>query len=249
MSSNHRWRTVIFVHIPKTSGTSIHKYLKDCLGAGPSGNTIRINLQKDLTQQLRGANWRKVRYVDGHFAWDLIEDLPVEDPFIFTFLREPEERLRSWCRFHDILYFQKHHDEQLSSDMASRLDQVMTWLHNRRYWTDNLMVRQLSGHMDACPASPSEWQHLLDNAIDNLNRIDYVGFQDSFPHDFDEIIRELGLPRFFQNPSHNRTKSKYDRANILDLNISQSQELEEAIASLSQWDKKLYQYALSHRHA
>lgn len=246
--SRDRWRTVVFIHIPKTAGTSVHKYLKDCLGPGASGNTVRINLREDIDQQIRQTNWNKVRYVSGHFGWEFVERLPVIDPFIFTFLRDPKERLRSWCRFHEILYFRENHESELRFDINIRLGRVIKWLRNRPYWTDNLMVRQLSCHANVIPSDPSEWEVLLDLAKNNINQIEYVGFQDSFAHDFSFMMHILGLPRFLHSPHHNLTQTKYDQENIPDLKIEEYSDFQETVNKLSHWDNKLYRYALSHRH-
>jgi len=174
-----------------------------------------------------------------------VEKLPVENPYIFTFLREPEERLRSWCRFHDALYLRKHYERGRHFDVSQRLNLVKDWLEGRSYWTNNLMVRQLSGQMDAQPNTSREWQSITDRAIDRLHKIDYVGFQERFPSDFSQIVSELKLANFRMTRSHNRTSSIYDKLNTGPLDFEHDQEIQAIIEQKSEWDQKLYAYAVS----
>jgi len=48
VKGSERWRVIVFVHIPKTAGTSAHKFLRDCVGGGRTGNMKRINAEHDF---------------------------------------------------------------------------------------------------------------------------------------------------------------------------------------------------------
>lgn len=82
--------TIVFLHIPKTAGQTIHTALARAVGPG-AVSPIRVHTQADTEGQLPPG----YRLYSGHLDWDMLESLP--DPrFTFTVLRDPLERIASF---------------------------------------------------------------------------------------------------------------------------------------------------------
>jgi hypothetical protein len=80
-------RPVLYVHIPKTAGTSVRTLLKRvCAGRSIVEMPLRREGRADAARQLGPRD-----VVVGHVGYGLTEQFPVS-PFVFTFLREPIAR-------------------------------------------------------------------------------------------------------------------------------------------------------------
>jgi predicted transcriptional regulator len=99
--------------------------------------------------------------------------------------------------------------------------------------------------MDSQPNTAREWQSITDKAIDRLHQIDYVGFQENFSNDFSRIVSELNLANFRRTRSHNRTSSIYDKLYTGPIDFENDRTIRAIIDQNSQWDQKLYAYAVS----
>lgn len=85
--------TVVFLHIPKTAGQTIHHQLAHAVGRR-NVSPIRTHTQALGKSQLPPG----YRLHSGHIDWADLESLP-EDRFVFTVLRDPRERLASFYFF------------------------------------------------------------------------------------------------------------------------------------------------------
>lgn len=87
-------RPVIFLHIPKTAGQSVHYYMAKCFNS-PEICPARENfdLKKMTPSEIKG-----YKLFSGHLDWDFFDNT-VENPFIFTILRDPVERILSFYFF------------------------------------------------------------------------------------------------------------------------------------------------------
>lgn len=83
--------TIVFLHIPKTAGQTIHSELARVVGA-TAVSPVRVH-----TQAGPGAGQFPPGYrlYSGHIDWDGLETLP-EPRFVFTVLRDPLERIASF---------------------------------------------------------------------------------------------------------------------------------------------------------
>jgi hypothetical protein len=244
-------RRIMFLHIPKTSGMTVQQYLTSCFG-GKRGNKrcklgeIYLN-QAPSERKIERA--RSSRFICGHFSWASVERIGVrEDDYIFTFLREPRSRLHSIYRVMTN-YPIDHLTAAVMNRVAkcrdmSRLDMFTTSDLDLRNMIDNYMVRQLSGHLIDYPFRESEWPALLEIAKRNLQRMNYVGFQETYNCDFGRILRDLNLPRLPEIPRDNATNDVIKRAWF---NSREHREdpakIQAAIAPLVRWDEALYEYA------
>lgn len=83
--------TIVFLHIPKTAGQTIHSELARVVGA-KAVSPVRVH-----TQAARGVAQMPPGYrlYSGHIDWEALDTLP-EPRFVFTVLRDPLERIASF---------------------------------------------------------------------------------------------------------------------------------------------------------
>lgn len=85
---------VIFLHIPKTAGQSVHAFLE---GFFPANEVCPARENFQLLP-LSIARLKQYRLFSGHLDWSLLD--AVNGPrFVFTILREPAERILSFYFF------------------------------------------------------------------------------------------------------------------------------------------------------
>lgn len=80
---------IVFLHIPKTAGQTIHNQLAQMVGRG-AVSPVRVHSQAPQGPQMPAG----YRLYSGHLDWREVDGLP--DPFIFTVLRDPAERIASF---------------------------------------------------------------------------------------------------------------------------------------------------------
>jgi hypothetical protein len=190
MTGNESHR-VIFMHVPKTAGSSISLFMKSHFGSSRSHRVVTIGELEDqrvLPEQIDAA--RKAQYVGGHFGWDTLEKIR-GDAFVFTFLRDPVQRLKS-------MYWHRRGERKNGADFARRHPTFRSFIESNDpeilLWTNKAMTRQLmTGFADPAPCflTPKE---LASAAISNLKTVDYVGFTERFESDFTRIAARTGLP-------------------------------------------------------
>ena len=86
-------RPLVFLHLPKTGGQSVHHAIGAVLG-GQGISPIRVMPQVQDGQTFPP----HYRMHSGHLDWTDLEEIP-GDPFSFTVLRDPRERLGSYFFF------------------------------------------------------------------------------------------------------------------------------------------------------
>jgi len=83
-----------FIHIQKTGGTSLQNMLTEAFGEEnilhEHSDTLYYRSPSELSQY---------RMLAGHYNYDSMAYLPFENLRLFTFVRDPKERLLSWYTF------------------------------------------------------------------------------------------------------------------------------------------------------
>ncbi|SFN44606.1 Sulfotransferase family protein [Roseovarius lutimaris] len=82
---------VVFLHIPKTAGQTIHQALVGAVGGPEHVSPVRTHTQAPNGSQMPGG----FRLYSGHIDWVELEKLP-QDRFVFSVLRDPRERIASF---------------------------------------------------------------------------------------------------------------------------------------------------------
>lgn len=82
---------IVFLHIPKTAGQTIHNELVKLVGGEKYVSPVRVHTQAESDKQMPAG----YRLYSGHIDWRGINLLPKER-FTFTVLRDPKERIASF---------------------------------------------------------------------------------------------------------------------------------------------------------
>jgi hypothetical protein len=136
--------TLVFLHIPKTAGQTIHTELTRVVGKR-AVSPVRVHSQAAPNAQMPLG----YRLYSGHIDWVDLETLP-EDRFVFTVLRDPLERIASFY-----LYLLQQ---------AEALDVVELEKPHR---TGMRMVRTRSAD-DYFFGGDAEWQRFILDHYDNF---------------------------------------------------------------------------------
>ncbi len=244
-------RQILFIHIPKTAGSTACTYIEACIGSYKSGRSARISELdlNNLPSEERYAAAHQARFTCGHFSWSLMENIAHQsDPYRFTVLRAPYERMRSYyfyMRHHPInkiprgllsVYARAEQEPAMffSGDTDQRFHHVL----------NNYMTRALGGESLRVPQSALEWSEVLDRAKANLERLDHVCFTHSFRSDFIEVLDAVDLPLVEpirrQNVTAELVESDEEKA-LMERPFDAA--TDEAIEPLIEYDREVYDHA------
>lgn len=100
--------TIVFLHIPKTAGQTVHNALVPAVGGEGNVSPVRVHTQAPNGPQMPAG----YNLYSGHIDWTELETLP-EDRFVFTVLRDPRERVASF-----FLYLEKEAKNLSGKELA-----------------------------------------------------------------------------------------------------------------------------------
>jgi len=204
--------TLVFLHVPKTGGTSFNQALRDQYGAA-------------FHRVKPGGGWRKesvlppkIVAVSGHMPWGVHKKWGVEATYV-TILREPVYRVISlwwFCR-----KWQKH-----KWHSAARRLGVVEFCESRRFADlDNGMTRWLAGRGDVGRFPPNRAADEVDlkRAKAHLQQMYAVMFTETLQADVRRLGTRLGWAQVPELPRKMVGKdrplvSEEDRLELLVLN-------------------------------
>jgi hypothetical protein len=173
---------LIFLHIPKTAGSTMQGIVNANYPKRRQFETTRMWLNNPSFHALTEEQKHAIRVLQGHMPFGLHEQLSPGTTEYFTILREPVDRVISL--YYHILRSPHHpFHQQLTSKKwtYAALMQSGMW---RAF--DNCQVRMISGDLQL-PYGEVREEH-LQKAIDNLEKFfPLVGVQ----HHFDEFVLQL----------------------------------------------------------
>ncbi len=206
-------RQIIFLHLPKTGGSTVRSYLEACIGSFRSRHAARIweyDPNKPLTEEAI-VEARKCRFVSGHFSWQAMKKVRKHpSAFTFTMLREPVERMKSLC-----LYMRNHPVNKIPRDMydvfvAAAQQPLDVYLRSEdprfHHIFNNFTVRAVSGDMSV-PTDDAQWRVRLEQAKQNLADLDYVGFSRTLEAELQKILAQCNVP--YVAPIRRQNETKY----------------------------------------
>jgi hypothetical protein len=211
---NQLARQLVFVHIPKTAGLSLHSALENIYG---KESTLRVGNEDDL-QRLRQLPDDQVidkTFLSGHFFYSDIKNRCRPDAILISILRDPVKRILS--NYNYITNWDKHplHDQTVRQSFSEHV-------HANRNFFRGLCCRQLSGVPKA------------DAAIEIVqSRYALVGTTDHLA----AFIRALGRI-IGEEIAEERTNISLGQGPNIDL----SSKLCQALLDITEEDRKLFDF-------
>jgi hypothetical protein len=222
-----RNETLLFLHIPKTAGSTMYKVLERQYSRA---KTLRLeSSQIDRFKTLPAAQRGRYRVIEGHLYFGFHRYIPGASTYI-TFLRRPVERVLSFY-----YYARSTPDHYLYSHLVSeRLDLKTALARELTPELCNGQTRQLAG---------DEWEDpqrvvtraALERAQANLTHFRVVGLLEEFDASLLLLRRAFGwqLPFYVKE---NVTKKKTDET-------FRDAETRGLIEEANRLDLELYEYA------
>ncbi len=205
---------IIFDHLPKTAGSTVHTWLTQALGNGCVTPHL-IGNSRDLIRRYGGS----YSIISGHVHFTG-EGLDPRYQYV-TCLREPVDRALSWLFF----ALEDHNTIQIS-EQWTQVEQFIS-SHGQEIFPallghiSNPYVGHFSSLLDT---SPSSDEAKLTNAVNAIEQYDICGLVEEMPAFLSEMAALIGLPVPQQIERINVTRS---RPHISDISASLRKTLEE----------------------
>lgn len=204
---------VVFLHIPKTAGSSFTKIIK---GLYPSDQIYHQMESNALIEHLKSKQNQEKLYI-GHYYYDVLQHFD-HKPTVLTFLREPRNRMLSHY------YFYKAQSEK-SVALLPWWDQHIVELTRQHSFAEfisldlpeidkaffNLQTRHIANSTDfEPPQTESERANLLALALGHLKDMEFVGVVERFEESLSLFRHQFGLQAEIQPLAVNVNKARPD---------------------------------------
>ncbi len=229
-------KVVIFLHIPKTAGTTLNSILDREYGKKATFIIDVDNPGKSIAELARMPNESRRRILllrNWHIPFGVHQHIPSPSTYI-TVLREPVNRLVS--HYYHVSRTKDHYlHELVTSRRMSLHDYVTSGISTE---LDNDQTRMLAGAGDSIPFGQCA-ESLLTEAIDNIDR--YFSFAGVTEYFDESLIHMHGILGWRKRPLYvreNRSKNKPPLMAIPDRTIA-------AIKQHNELDCRLYEHVKS----
>jgi hypothetical protein len=229
-------RQLLFLHVNKTAGSTLTGVLsnrfvaRDCL-ALYFGREPEVH---DL---------QRFRYITGHLTFSIL-DLFEGPPFVFTFLRDPIERALSAYSFYRTFFPPDYRPPRAIYDRSPRRYELLTeFMRLARECTIEELIdrapeaaREFLGNRQARTLSrshPLGRDESLDEALEGLERCDFVGLSEHVHESVQLLTRRLGWRPLGAIPRANVTPVRLGRDGVLPEGM-------DALRDLTAVDRELY---------
>lgn len=237
----------IFLHIPKTAGTSLVTEMRWHYGnnacASHHDHAVALDdysmRHKFFQSPEKVSHYAALPFISGHFGFKFCERF-MDKRYAFTFLRNPAERLISFyyfCKNRNDPSFLLYRTAQQTS-FNDFLDMALEKGHWLRFWLWNNQTWSLAwGNFAPEYKNVDDFSadELLRLAKEHAERLDYIGFVESLEEDKRHILRALGIGAA---RVHEPCNIMLQRPRLEDLPTPTRKRL----ARLTELDNELYQY-------
>ena len=218
-------RTLLFLHIPKTGGSTFRHHMKKVYGP----DDVFFQYEKeDQDVHLREAFASRAPAICGHLNWFVVQNSGglQERPFLFTMIRRPQDQVIS-----HFLHRRRGHSWKNRTELFTDFREFLS-----EAWSRNWQAAFLSGLDKENYLTPSP-DELSGMAMANLKKIDLVASTDQLDKAVVFLRRELGWPRI-----------KLEDRNVnKEAHIAETlhAEFDTRLKELNKADHALYRYAKS----
>lgn len=218
-------KSVIFLHIPKTAGTTLHNIIANQYG---SKLCLTINdFKASLAYDYSKVNFNKVRAIAGHIDLETVK--AVAGFPVITMLRNPRERVISQYRYATRL--PKHPKAHILQAPGMDLKKILQEGHMR--YLDNCHVRFLSGAVTKPFGEINEADFLRAQAVLG-SEITVAGVVDYFDEFLIDCKQALGWKNIFYLQENKSEKKP----------LHFDAETEALIKKYNSYDQQLYEKVL-----
>jgi hypothetical protein len=232
-------RSLFFLHVQKTAGSTLRGILsnrfaaRDCLAlySAPDPDPVDLN---------------RARYVTGHLDASVIESFH-QPPYVIALLRDPIDRALSAYSYAGSFppEFQPPVPPPARDPEAPARGRAFRRLARERSLDELIesepqIAAEYLGNRQAralCGPSARSGEERLDEAIEALERCDYVGIGERLDETADWIARRLGWQEFGALPRANITTAKLRRDQV-------PAKAMDALRELTAVDRELYLHGL-----
>lgn len=218
-------KTVIFLHIPKTAGSTLHSILSWQYLGRPSHWTDRSNDHGESLNSLSREELKSLQLLRGHFIHGVHEKIPGDFTYV-TLVRHPLAHVRSQYKYYQEGRWRNQSLEQILINHSPPL-------------LDNVHVRRLAGITADCqnPVLEIQQKH-FEQAISNLKQnFSVIGLTDRFDESVILMKHTLGWarPLFYKSAKVNhRSEPRSDMSN----------RVKKLVLEKNRWDLRLYEWAV-----
>ena len=233
MKESYKDQLVIFVHIPKTAGTSLRVIIERNFDKRGIFTIDGRNPQKsiELFNGLDPEEKTSFSLVQGHLKFGALKTIPHKHIKYITFVRDPVERVLSYYSY--ILSDAFRRPQAEKAEGMSFKD----YLLSRDDWQiNNHQTRMIAGNVG--PEYGACNEEVLERAKNNIiNHFHFVGIADRFDQSILSMSKSLGWKMPFYK-SLNRTKKRITQDTI-------DEEVINLIMNENKFDLELYNFVNS----
>lgn len=241
--SSHLPEKLVFMHIPKTGGTSLHDILTNLvhpeLICPERYNTLKFFDHNYLNQYF---------FFSGHYDWESVSNIPGKKK-IFTILREPKARILSLYHFWRSHTWKVIEEKNLGGPRLAKTLDLVDFLASEDPGIvgniDNALVRNLIGPVYIGPDRgflyPSD--EVVQRALRNLEAMVVVGVLENPDYGITHVLNKLDLPVPAMIP-RSRDSTKFAEQPNMEFVEKQpvSEEAEELLKKLTVFDRIIYEH-------
>ncbi len=254
----NKQKTLIFQHIPKTAGSTVHNLLNKHYKGQPVYRVFGSYHDHESIQALKNSpetDRRKIALIKGHMPFGLHRYIPGECHY-FTVLRDPVKRVIS-----QYFYIKNNPRNPLHAPLVGNGWSVADFMREgKSEGMNNGHIRWILGDLQAVPFGEIGPSH-LEQAIENLEKhFLSVGINEMFDQSILVLARKLGwkgLP-YYTRKNTNRRKTAIPDADIdvireynrydIELYRYGVERLQKEIADIDNFDALLHKYRRNNRY-